>query len=307
LNEFLLFSSHDPGRPSIIPRYLGQAVVRGIPVDQWETCLVDRKQYRTERRLWSFAQKGVKTPFGVVNDLAFPVHALINASIALPNGTQIDEFDDIFNIVSYKPGVLATSNMLAPPKGVFCSNTEGSQNLITPSEVGVFWPLRFSVRIDVSTSRSSTLQTFQFRLHTTEERKRMRYDYLPVGAEDFRTVIVDYTDGLIYSLDRQSGLCEITRGTNFSDVNPIVKPIEFFIKYQDSLISNLPKNAWEFNGYRSKRFDGSSGGDHACHFSQFQVAVGREFNVLFSLLLPIIFHRSSNQIRANRLENRGRR
>ncbi|CAF4426574.1 unnamed protein product, partial [Adineta steineri] len=73
LNEFLLFSSFDPRRPVIRPKFTGQSIVRGIPVDQWETCIIDKTQFRTTRREWSFAQKGFMLPSGTVGDLAVPI------------------------------------------------------------------------------------------------------------------------------------------------------------------------------------------------------------------------------------------
>jgi hypothetical protein len=268
LNEFLLFSNEDPARPIIRPRYIGSSTVRGIPVEQWETCLIDKTQYRTVRRLWSFARSDVNMPIGAVNDMAVPVQGLVSASIVSPDGTQNIEIDEVFNILSYKPGIIETPDSLAPPKGVFCSNSESIQNLVSLSEVGVSWPRRFSVRIDVSTSRSSQWQTFHLRIDQNRERKRIRYDYVPTGEEDFRTIILDYKDNLTYSIDRQLGSCVITTGTEYPDVSPTRKPIEFFIKHENMLISKPMEKAWEFNGYRSEFFNDFRN-DHTAQLSIF--------------------------------------
>ena len=201
--------------------------------------------------MWSFAKKDVNMPFGVVNDLAVPVQGIVNASIDFPNGTQILEVDSVFNVLSYKPGVTEDVTALSPPKGVFCS-TGADQNLVTLGDIGISWPRRFSVRIEALTTHRSAWQTFHFRLDETGDRKRIRYDFMPVGAENFRTIILDYKDNLTYSIDRQVGSCEIRAGTDFPDVDFISQPIEFFIKHQEKLISDPPKKAWEFNGYRSE-------------------------------------------------------
>ena len=260
LNEYFLFSNFEPDRPAIRPRYIGSSTVRSIPVDQWESCIIDETQRRTERHTWYFAARGTNMSFGVVDDLAVPVQGVINASLVFPNGTQLVEVDSVFNILSYKPGITETTGALSPPKGVFCS-TGPDQNLMSLSDVGIAWPRRFSVRIEVLTSHRSTWQTFHLRLDETGDHKRIRYDFMPVGAEDFRTIIVDYKENLTYTIDRQVGSCEIRTSIDYPDVDFTVQPIEFFIKHQNLLISDPPKKAWEFNGYR-REFSQTSSDSH---------------------------------------------
>jgi len=257
LNEFLLFSSFDPRRPIIRPKYIGQAIVRGIPVDQWESCIINKTELRTVRRIWSFAQRGVSMPIGVVGDLAVPVQALISASILMPNGTQAFEFDEVFNVLSYRPGIVESSDQLSPPKGVFCKSGN-DQNLVSLQDVGIDWPDRFNVRVDASTSRSNRWRTFHLRYDEGQERgsRRLRYDYLPPGAEDYESVIHDYTENLTYVIDRRLGSCKIRRGVELLDVSPTVDPIGFFIRNEARFIFRQRAKVWEFNGYRGCR-DGS--------------------------------------------------
>ena len=254
LQEFLLFSSNDPRRPIIRPKFIGQSMVRGIPVDQWETCIINKTDFRTIRRVWSFAQKGFTLPTGVVGDLAIPIQAIINISLVLPNGTQVVEVDEIFNVHSYRPGIIESAEQLAPPKGVFCDSGP-DQNLISLHDAGIEWPERFTVRVEASSSRSGQWQRFHLRYDHLQERgpRRIRYDYLPPGSEDFQSVIHDFGDNLTYIIDRQTGLCQINRGVEYPDVSPTRDPIGFFIKHERRFIFRGRNRAWEFNGYRRKR------------------------------------------------------
>ncbi|CAF1146888.1 unnamed protein product [Adineta steineri] len=253
LNEFFLFASDDPNR-RITPIYLGQDIVRGIPVDKWQTCIVDKPNYRTVRRIWTFAQRGVQTPVGVVGELAYPVQAIISASVDFPNGTQALEVDEVFNVLSYKPYIVETSVQLAPPKGVFCKTGEG-QDLISLSDAHISWSNRFSVRVEASTSLSVQRQGFHIRYDSGRDgsSRRLRYDWQPPGSEDYQSVIHDYGNELTYTIDRRVGSCKIDAGTNIDDVNPGSNPIAFFIKNEAMFLYSPPEKAWEFNGLRACR------------------------------------------------------
>ena len=255
LNEFLLFSSNDPRKPPIRPKYKGSAVIRDIPVNQWETCIVNKATRLTQKRIWSFAASTAVVPIGPVGNMAVPVQAIINASISFENGTQAVEFDEVFNVHAYRPGIIESTDQLAPPKGVFCKYN-GSQSLATLSEIGIEWPDRFSVRVEASSSRSAQWQRFHLRYDRGGQRRgrRIRYDYLPAGSEDYRSVIHDYGENLTYSIDLRTGACGIGRLVPMPDVNPILNPIEFFIKYERDIISNNRGRVWEFNGYRGKHY-----------------------------------------------------
>ena len=192
-------------------------------------------------------------PTGPVDDTAIPIHAIISASISFPNGTQAVEVDEIFNIHSYKPGITESSSQLAPPKGVFCSSGPG-QNLISLRDAGIEWPARFSVRVEALSSRSTGWQRFHLRYDRgfSGGSKRIRYDYLPPGAEDYKSIIYDFDTNLTYTIDRHLGSCQINSGTEVPDVNPSVNPIGFFIKHENRFVSLPPLNSWESNGYRGK-------------------------------------------------------
>ncbi len=255
MNEFLLFSSEDPSR-SITPVYLGKGFNRGIAVDKWQSCYIDRATYRTVRREWSFAQRGISTSVGPVGEYAVPVHASIKASFDFPNGTQIAEVDEVFNVLSYRPYILETASALSPPKGVFCSSGPG-QELLSLTDAGIDWPNRFSVRVEASTSRTTEWQRFHLRYDNGRDRdgssRRLRYDYMPPGAEDYHTVIHDYANDLTYSIDRRVGSCRIRSGIRLPNVDAVRDPIRFFVENEDRFIYSPPEKAWEYNGLRRKK------------------------------------------------------
>ncbi|CAF3591913.1 unnamed protein product, partial [Rotaria sp. Silwood1] len=254
MNEFMLFSNENPSRPIVRPIYLGQDIVRGIPVDKWQTCYINKETYQTTRRIWAFAQQGVVMPGSTIENYAIPVQALVSASVVFPNGTQAFEVDEVFNVLSFRPGIIETTDALAPPKGVFCASGPG-QTLVSLKDVGVSWPNRFSVRVDTSTSRSSRWQRFHLRYDQGRDggSRRLRYDFMPPGSEDFQSIIHDYSDNLTYIIDQRIGSCKINAGVYIPDVNFIYDPIRFFVKHEAHFIFNPPENAWEFNGFRSCR------------------------------------------------------
>ncbi len=255
LQEFFLFASTDPRRPQIIPRYIGSDYIRSIPVDIWESCIINKTSFQTVRRLWAFAQRGYQLPTGPVGDLAVPIQANISASISFPNGTQLVDVDEFYNVHHYRQGITETDVQLTPPKGVFCDSGPG-QNLISLRDSGIEWPNRFSVRVEASTSRSPSWQRFHLRYDRGRGAgsRRIRYDYLPPGSEDFESVIHDFGDNLTYTIDRRIGSCHIRRGVGARNVNPLSNPIGFFIKHEDMFLFNSRDPIWEFNGYRRKKY-----------------------------------------------------
>jgi hypothetical protein len=254
LNEFLLFSHMDLPNTEFRTVYLGTGMARGIPVDRWESCYINRANYTTTRRVWSFAQKGVVTPNGPVGDLAVPVEAVIRTSVDLPDGTRVQELDQIFNVISYKQGITETAAALAPPKGVYC-NFGADQNLLSLNETGIAWPDHFSVRVDASNSRNDRWERFHLRYTQDEDNvpRRIRYDYMPPNGEDYESVIHDYTHNLTYVIDRRIGSCQIKNGLRHPEVSPIRDPFTFFIYHEGRFIFHPRQKAWEFNGFRCKK------------------------------------------------------
>lgn len=250
LNEFLLFSSNASGR-EVTPRYLREEIVRGIPVSTWESCYVDRSRRRTVRREWSFARDNVDMPGGLVGEYAVPVQAIINASTVDEADVQTLEYDEVFNILSYRPSLSQMTMSIPQPRGVYCENVTQDQ-LVSLDDVGIRWPYRFNVRIEASTSQRTEWDRVHLYYHQGDDAAsgRLRYDYLPPGGEDYQTVIHDYTDNLTYTIDRYIGTCEIDRGVEIPDVDPLYNPIRFFIKNEAQFIVIPAGKVWEDRGSR---------------------------------------------------------
>jgi hypothetical protein len=255
MDEFLLFSANVSGQGdrAVVTFHLGQETVRGIPVDTWETCYINRANGITSKRVWSFAQQGVTMPSGDVTDIAVPVQAIINASRVDSSGAQMLEFDEIFNILSYKPSLSRFAMSIPQPRGVYCDNVP-PQQLVSLRDVGIRWPFRFNVRIDASTSNPRPWERVHLFYHQGDDETsgRLRYDYLPPDGEDYESVIHDYTDNLTYIIDRRLGTCQINRGVELPDVDPLRDPIKFFIKNEARFIITPPEKVWENRGLRRK-------------------------------------------------------
>ena len=252
MDEVLLFGSRDPERP-IILQYIGSSVVRDIPVEQWEFCKVYQQERRTIRTQWSFAKPDFPLAEGISSPaVSTPVERIITTSIVSDDGLQVFKLDEISNIFSYRARIVETSDAFAPPKGIVCPNLVS--DLLSLDDVGIVWPRRYSVRVDALTSRGAGWSAFHLRVDQNDERKRIRYDYVPKGANHSQTIIIDYRDQLRYVINRELGSCTIAQGVDWLNVDPIHSPIEFFFNLHDQFIQQPPRNAWEYNGVRSKCF-----------------------------------------------------
>lgn len=256
LEEFLLFSRNDPRKPLIRPRFINQTMIRGVSVNLWETCIIDTDKLMTQQRLWALASSFVIMPTGKVDNTAVPIQATIRSSIVYANQTEYYEVDEIFSVHTFRPGIIETSDQLSPPKGTFCQNGN-DQNLVSLRDLKMVWPDRFSVRVEASTSRSSRWERFHLRYNNGQERggRIIRYDFLPPGSEDYRSIIHDYAENLTYTVDVRTGACQIARLERMKDVTPFRDPIDFFIKHERRFLFDSDTKRWELNGARRKKID----------------------------------------------------
>ncbi|CAF1007362.1 unnamed protein product [Didymodactylos carnosus] len=245
LDQFLLFASSSPTEGLIRPKYIGEDIVRGIRVDKWETCIVDKTNYVTTKREWSFAKPNYAMPVGITA-VSIPVQGVINATKMINSTVYVAEVDEIFNILSYKPGI-ERADAFSPPRGAFCAGF-GDSSLSSLQEQGIVWPKRFSIRIDSTTSQQTRWQTFHLRITQSDRQRIIRYDYTPL-ANDIESIILDYTNRIKYIIDRQSGSCKIESGINYQPLDATTSPVEFFIKYESLLIHDLTRK-FQFNGIR---------------------------------------------------------
>lgn len=236
------------------PVYKNSTTHRGILVNVWESCFVDKVNYVTIRRTWYMADPSVQTDYGKVGERAVPIYGHIVISKSLPNGTEILRTDERVNVEFFKPGIVEGNDALSAPKGVLCQ-IPNDTSLVSLTEVGIRWPDRFTVRVEATSSRSSRWERFHvsYVSRRSGENPFVRYDFLPEGAEDYRSIIHDEEQKLTYTIDQRRGTCRITRRVPDPDVSPILNPIEFFIKYaEDYIFYPSTGRFWSVNAVRSK-------------------------------------------------------
>jgi hypothetical protein len=235
LNDFLLLTSN--------ASYLGENILRGsIHVNQWLTTISNNSDI-----IWSFAQSNYIMPWNLEN-FSIPVQRIIKRK---EDGLILQ----ILNIFSYKTRITRTD--LTPPKGIFCRDLIPIDELISLQDIGMIFPKKFSVRMDVSTTFQQLWQTVHLRYYLKNERKLIRYDYTPLDdALNPITMIFDSSPNLsrLYRIDRRTGSCVINESTEIIFMASVLHhPIEILIKYEDLLLSNPPRRFFQYTGKRSCR------------------------------------------------------
>jgi hypothetical protein len=161
----------------------------------------------------------------------------------------------ILNIFNYKTRI--TKMDLTPPKGIFCKDFVPNDQLISLQDIGMIFPNKFSVYIDVSTTFQQLWQSIHLRYYLTNEQKLIRYDYTPSDKTlNPITMILDYSQNTsrLYKIDRRTGLCIINKSMEIILMTSVLhNPIETLIKYEDILLSNPPNRFFQYTGKRSCR------------------------------------------------------
>ncbi|CAF4068948.1 unnamed protein product [Rotaria sp. Silwood2] len=247
LSEFIQFSSSNTQQP-IVPKYIGSGFFRDMPVDQWEVCIVDKQIKRTERRVWSFVKPDFQTSADSKVNISIPLGYVMNASIVPNDGSMNLEFNEIISIVSFKPKIVDTSDFFALPQGTFCPNM--MPNLVSLSDSGIEWPLRYTVRVVTTTSRGVRTNPLRLRVDNNADTRRARFDYMIDDENNYETLIIDYREQIKYVIDQTRGVCKILQGVSWPDVNPELNPIEFFLKLKETMLDQPPTNTWQYKGTR---------------------------------------------------------
>ncbi|CAF0852255.1 unnamed protein product, partial [Didymodactylos carnosus] len=214
LEQFLAFTITSLNGTLIKPKYIGEDKIRGIPVDTWRTCVIDKTTYRTTKYDWSFAKPNFNMPGGQIRT-SYPVQGRSRTSIMV-NGSHIAEVDAVLNVFSYKPGIVEQADYFTPPKGVLCHGLVKDEDLVSLEDQGIQWPNLFSVRIGASTSKQMLWRNFHLRYNA--QRKILRYDYKPIG-NNLQEVVIDHETQHKYTIDRTTGACQITKNLEYDNVD----------------------------------------------------------------------------------------
>lgn len=230
LEDFFLFTSK--------ATYLGESTLRGfIHVDQWKTSIANDSDI-----IWSFAKSNYTMTW---NTDVYPV----------PIQRVIKRKDDslilqVLNIFNYR--TIITKIDLTPPKGIFCPDLVRIDELRSLHDVGMIFPKRFSVRIDASTTSQQLWQSVHLRYHVANKRKLIRYDYtLDDNTLNPITIIFDISSNVsrLYQINRRTGLCSINESTEIIFMKSVLHhPIETLIKYEDLLLTDPPKQFFQYTG-----------------------------------------------------------
>ena len=236
LDDFLLFTSK--------AKYFGETILRGyIHVDQWITSLANDTDI-----IWSFAKSNYLMPWNTEN-FTVPIQRLIRRK---DDGLVLQ----ILNIFSYKTKII--KHDLTPPKGIFCSDTVHSNELISLQDIGMIFPTKFSVRIDISTTAEQFWQTIHLRYYFINQQKFIQYDFITSDqtSKPLSLIFIYSNDNSmqIYEINRRTGFCQMKTSNDWSSIKSYLhNPIDFLIQHSDILLFNPPKDFFQYNGQRSCR------------------------------------------------------
>ena len=234
LEDFFLFTS--------TANYLGESTLRGfIHVYQWQTSIANDSEI-----IWSFAKANYTMTWDT-DDYPVPIQRVIKRK---DDGLILQ----VFNVFNYRPRITKT-DLLVPPKGIFCPDLVPINELRSLHDVGMVFPQRFSVRIDASTTSQHFWQSVHLRYYATDQRKLIRYDYT-TEENDLLTIIFDTSLNIsrLYKINRRTGLCLIDASTEIILIRSVLhEPIETLIKYEDILLTNPFQKFFQYTGQRACR------------------------------------------------------
>ncbi|CAF0809093.1 unnamed protein product [Adineta steineri] len=224
--------------------YLGETMLRGyIYVNQWISTISNDLEM-----IWSFSKSNYPMPWNPEN-FSIPVQIIKRQK---SDGVILE----VTNIFSYKT-IITKTHLISPPSGIFCVNLTAADDLISLQDVGINFPERFSVRIDVSSTSQFLWHSVHLRYLSLNGQKFIRYDYTPFdNTQNPVTIILDNTDGVqrSYKIDRHTGSCIINDSVEIVLTSSVLhNPIETLIKYESLLLTNPPHHIFQYTGNRQCR------------------------------------------------------
>ena len=218
--------------------YLGESVQRGfIHVHQWKSMITNDSEI-----IWSFAKPNYTMPW-TMNNYSIPIQRVIRRK---DDGLILQ----VLNVFDYKPMIVKED--LTPPKGIFCEDLVPKTELISLQDVGLIFPAKFSIWIDVSTVIQRYWHAVHLRYYSTQQRRLIRYDY--TDEENFldpMTTIFDLSENFVrsYQINRRTGACLIKDSTEVILVRSVLHdPIETLIKYEDLFLTNPKQQFFQYTG-----------------------------------------------------------
>ncbi|XP_048730567.2 uncharacterized protein LOC125647797 [Ostrea edulis] len=190
-----------------ITEYGGTQIIRSTVVQRWSTCVFLLEYNVTLAATFFFAADGWPMPFAAPNAMV-PVRLELRGSV---NGMG---FHAVGDYVNFLPSPPANLDSVQTEPGMFCPGKDiGKIILSVPSD--------FSTVIErVNThDKQVTYDTIWF----DSRRKFVRYETKSASGEDVdpNAIVFDFHNGVRYSMDRYTTLCNpttiIERGDKFVD------------------------------------------------------------------------------------------
>ncbi|XP_046580747.1 uncharacterized protein LOC124288277 [Haliotis rubra] len=215
--------------------YVGETMVRGIPVNQWTSCQVSPELHSTFRLDYYFSRPGYKSASGnEIIPIRFDINGQgsgswwgeiltekVSSTTCLSasgefQGNQLDNvatsgihnFSHVYEFSVFKPGPIKDMSVFETPRGVVCTGRKSSVPL--PKLVD-----QFTLDVEVDSGNQTPPQNMK--AYFDYNFKMLRFDRF--YSKDDRhqygagliTKIEDYKTGLEYVIDRAEGNCTIQK------------------------------------------------------------------------------------------------
>ncbi|XP_041355472.1 uncharacterized protein LOC121373090 [Gigantopelta aegis] len=183
--------------------YLGRVTVRGITVEEWESCQYWSDMDATMKVKWYFTvltAKNVWHPAINVNQI--PVRCDVQGVRWVGPGASY-HFHHVYEFTDYRPGDVSDTDFEIPP-GTFCPHRKNTKKLPTLRKA-----FSFSSEIVMPETKSITFLKEYYDFGSDV----VRYDYVPPVNSPYGTNILyevhDYSTGVAYITDSVLGNCSV--------------------------------------------------------------------------------------------------
>ncbi|CAH1789230.1 unnamed protein product [Owenia fusiformis] len=202
--------------------YMGETVVRGIPVDHWASCVTWIKGDAHFKLDYYFTKEGYHGPHAFKGQI--PVRATIEGDSLTEGETTRHNFTHVYEFVNFKAGPIDRyEEVFQPPEGVICVRKRSKPRPILPAG--------FSLEIEqidsyeagpVVVLNRQYFFDFKNQLMRMDERPSKYYGekyYKEFNNSDRLSIIHDYNTGHEYIIDQVLENCTIRNITDGEDVH----------------------------------------------------------------------------------------
>lgn len=189
----LLSSAVVPGKVV----YIGTSIVRGINVNQWQTCYYDTNSLTTKKITYSISIPNAWDPVQMSRNVSeVPVEIITN------NKKGDTVWTDTYTITRFRTDDSVDPDFWTTPSGVYCQNRVNKQKEPT-------MPVSFILSGQITSPSNEfdgiVSHTNRIREVFNYQRKMSRRDY--TANSYFYTQIADFYTGLEYEIERTNGSC----------------------------------------------------------------------------------------------------